>query len=109
MARLAPLHLASFVMGAWFYMTAVGNFVAGKIGEATGGEGGEMSKELVLAIYSKIGWVAIGVSIVVLGLSPIVKRWMHLDTLEDPNVGDDLAGQAEAGEPQIAGVHPATT
>jgi POT family proton-dependent oligopeptide transporter len=68
-----------------------------------------MSKELVLAIYSKIGWVAIGVSIVVLGLSPIVKRWMHLDTLEDPNVGDDLAGQAEAGEPQIAGVHPATT
>jgi POT family proton-dependent oligopeptide transporter len=83
MARLAPLHLASFVMGAWFYMTAVGNFVAGKIGEATGGEGGEMSKELTLAIYSKIGWITIGVSVVVLLLSPIVKRWMHLDTLED--------------------------
>jgi proton-dependent oligopeptide transporter, POT family len=107
MARLAPLHLASFVMGAWFYMTAVGNFVAGKIGEATGGEGGEMSKELVLAIYTKIGWVAIGVSLVVLALSPLVKRWMHLDTLEDRNVGNDLAGQAEAGEPQIAGMHPA--
>jgi POT family proton-dependent oligopeptide transporter len=107
MARLAPLHLASFVMGAWFYMTAVGNFVAGKIGEATGGEGGEMSKELVLTIYTKIGWVAIGVSLVVLALSPLVKRWMHLDTLEDRNVGDDLAGQAEAGEPQIAGMHPA--
>jgi len=84
MARLAPLHLASFVMGAWFYMTAVGNFVAGKIGEATGGgEGGEMSKELTLAIYSKIGWVAIGISVLVLLISPIVKRWMHLDTLED--------------------------
>ena len=83
MARLAPLHLASFVMGAWFYMTAVGNFVAGKIGEATGGEGGEMSKELTLAIYSKIGWVAIGISVLVLLVSPIVKRWMHLDTLED--------------------------
>ncbi len=83
MARLAPLHLASFVMGAWFYMTAVGNFVAGKIGEATGGEGGEMSKELTLAIYSKIGWVAIGISVLVLAVSPFVKRWMHLDTLED--------------------------
>jgi POT family proton-dependent oligopeptide transporter len=83
MARLAPLHLASFVMGAWFYMTAVGNFVAGKIGEATGGEGGEMSKELVLDIYSKIGWVAIGISVLVLAVSPFVKRWMHLDTLED--------------------------
>ncbi|WP_423141473.1 peptide MFS transporter [Parablastomonas sp. CN1-191] len=83
MARLSPVHLASFVMGAWFYMTAVGNFVAGKIGEATGGEGGEMSKDLVLSIYSKIGWVAIAVSIVVLLLSPLVKKWMHLDTLED--------------------------
>ena len=83
MARLAPLHLASFVMGAWFYMTAVGNFVAGKIGEATGGESGEMSKDLVLDIYSKIGWVAIGISVLVLAVSPFVKRWMHLDTLED--------------------------
>jgi POT family proton-dependent oligopeptide transporter len=83
MARLAPLHLASFVMGAWFYMTAVGNFVAGKIGEATGGEGGEMNRELVLGIYNTIGWVAIGVSVVVLALSPFVKKWMHLDTLED--------------------------
>jgi POT family proton-dependent oligopeptide transporter len=108
MARLSPLHLASFVMGAWFDMTAVGNFVAGKIGEATGGEGGEMSQDLVLAIYNKIGWVAIGVSVVVLLLSPFVKRWMHLDTLGDDDVGDDLLGQAEASEPQIAGVHPAT-
>jgi proton-dependent oligopeptide transporter, POT family len=83
MNRLAPLHLASFIMGAWFYMSAVGNFVAGRIGEATGGEGGEMSKELTLAIYSKIGWITIGISVVVLVLSPIVKRWMHLDTLED--------------------------
>jgi POT family proton-dependent oligopeptide transporter len=40
-------------------MTAVGKFVAGKIGEATGGESGEMSKELTLSIYSQIGWVTI--------------------------------------------------
>ena len=83
MTRLAPLHLGSFIMGAWFYMTAVGNFVAGKIGEATGGEGGTMSKELTLQIYNQIGWITIGVAAVVLLLSPIVRRWMHLDTLED--------------------------
>ncbi len=83
MARLAPLHMASFVMGAWFYMTAVGQFVAGKIGEATGGESGTMSRALVLDIYSTIGWVAIGVAALVLVVSPVVKRWMHLDTLED--------------------------
>ncbi len=90
-------------MGAWFYMSAVGNFVAGKIGEATGGEGGTMSKDLVLEIYNEIGWVAIGVGVVVLALSPIVKRWMHLDTLKDGS----LAGGEELGEPLAAGTHPA--
>lgn len=108
MTRLAPLHLGSFIMGAWFYMSAVGNFVAGKIGEATGGESGEMSKELTLSIYNQIGWITIGVAVVVLLLSPIVKRWMHVDTLGDRNVDNDLLGQEEIGEPQAAGIRPQT-
>jgi len=83
MNRLAPTFLASLIMGAWFYMTAVGNFVAGKIGEATGGEGGEMSKQGLLDIYNLFGWISIGVGVGVLLVSPIVKRWMHLDTLSD--------------------------
>lgn len=91
MTRLAPLHLGSFIMGAWFYMSAVGNFVAGKIGEATGGESGEMSKELTLTIYSQIGWITIGVAAAVLLLSPIVKRWMHVDTLGDRVTPEDQA------------------
>ena len=105
MNRLAPKHLASLIMGAWFYMTAVGNFVAGKIGEETGGEGGEMSKELTLAIYSKIGWITIAVSAGVLALSPLVKKWMHLDTLKD-DIDRRLAGQGELAEPQAAGMRP---
>ncbi len=107
MARLAPLHLASFVMGAWFYMTAVGNFVAGKIGEATGGEGGEMSRELVLQVYWQIGLVAIGISVLVLAVSPFVKRWMHLDTLEERVTPADQAkvwggdGERENADPSL--------
>ena len=101
MNRLAPKFMASLIMGAWFYMTAVGNFVAGKIGEATGGEGGEMSREGTLAIYEKIGWITIGVSVAVLLVSPLIKKLMHLDTLGE----DDLAGRAELGEPQAAGVN----
>jgi proton-dependent oligopeptide transporter, POT family len=104
MNRLAPKYLASLIMGAWFYMTAVGNFVAGKIGEATGGHDGEMSKQGLLEIYELFGWISIGVAVAVLLLSPIVKRWMHLDTLED----EKLAGEAEVAEPQAAGVHPTT-
>ena len=106
MNRLAPKHLASLIMGAWFYMTAVGNFVAGKIGEATGGEGGEMTKEGTLAIYSTIGWWTIGIAVAVLALSPLVRRWMHLDTLRD-EAGHGLAGEAELAEPQAAGVNTA--
>ncbi|MFL6752698.1 MAG: peptide MFS transporter [Sphingomicrobium sp.] len=102
MNRLAPRFMASLIMGAWFYMSAVGNFVAGKIGEATGGETGEMSKELTLSIYDKIGWITIGIGIVVLALSPLVKRLMHLDTLKD----EELAGREELAEPIAPGMHP---
>ena len=103
MNRLAPSYLASLIMGAWFYMTAVGNFVAGKIGEATGGHGGEMSKEKLLEIYELFGWVSIGAAVAVLLVSPLVKRWMHLDTLRDR---EDLAGRAELAENQAPGMHP---
>jgi proton-dependent oligopeptide transporter, POT family len=104
MNRLAPSFLASLIMGAWFYMTAVGNFVAGKIGEATGGEGGQMTKQGLLDVYELFGFISIGVGVAVLLLSPIVKRWMHLDTLQDA----PLEGASEAAEPLAAGVHPTT-
>ena len=87
MTRLAPVHLGSFIMGAWFYTTALGQFVAGRIGEMTGGESGEMSKALTLAIYEKIGWATLGVALVVFAASWVVTRWMHLETLGD---GDDV-------------------
>jgi len=83
MTRLSPAQLASFVIGAWFYMNAVGNFVAGKIGEATGGASGTMSRDLTLWIYAQLGWISLGIGLVVLVLARIVKRWMHLDTLRD--------------------------
>ena len=102
MNRLAPRHLASLIMGAWFYMTAVGNFVAGKIGEATGGESGVATKEGTLAVYDRIGWITIAVAVVVLVLSPMVRRLMHLDTLRD-HAGHGMAGEAELAEPQGAG------
>jgi POT family proton-dependent oligopeptide transporter len=102
MNRLAPSYLASLIMGAWFYMTAVGNFLAGKIGEATGGHDGEMTKQGLLDIYALFGWISVGVAVLVLLLSPIVKRWMHLDTLRD----DDLAGRDQLGENQGPGIHP---
>ncbi|MFT4026675.1 MAG: peptide MFS transporter [Novosphingobium sp.] len=88
MTRLSPVQMTSFIMGAWFYTTALGNFVAGKIGEATGGESGTMSRDLTLSIYSEIGCIALGIGAAVLLVSPLVKRWMHLATLEDEPAAD---------------------
>ena len=103
MNRLAPTFMASLIMGAWFYMTAVGNFVAGKIGEATGGHDGAMTKEATLSIYNTIGWIAVAVGVGVLAVSPLIRRLMHLDTLRDD---DRLAGRAELGEPAAPGMRP---
>ena len=111
MNRLSPAHIASLVMGTWFFASATGNFAAGLIAAATGAEGvgEEAGKQLVLDVYSSVGWWAVGIGVAVMVLSPLVKRLLHLDTLRDDNVGDDLLGQAQAGvEQQEAGIHPET-
>ncbi|WBY17127.1 peptide MFS transporter [Erythrobacteraceae bacterium WH01K] len=111
MNRLAPAQIASLIMGTWFFASATGNFVAGQIAAATGGEGvGEAAgKQVVLDVYSTVGWYAVGVGVAVMVVSPLIKKLMHLETLADDDVGDDLEGQAEGpGEPMGAGVHPST-
>ena len=110
MNRLAPWHMAGLIMGAWFFATAGGNFVAGLISAAAGGHGAEAEgagKDLYLDVWTTVGWIAVGIGVVVLIVSPFVKKLMHLDTLRDANVSDDLLGDSEVGEPAAAGVHPA--
>ena len=111
MNRLAPSHMASLIMGTWFFASATGNFAAGLIASATGAEGvgEEAGKQVVLGVYSTVGWYAVGIGVAVMVLSPLIKKLMHLDTIVDDTVGDDLEGQAGAGlEPQEAGMHPST-
>jgi POT family proton-dependent oligopeptide transporter len=98
MNRLAPAQMASLIMGAWFFASATGNFAAGLISAATGGEGGGV--ERVMSVYSNVGWLAVGVGAAMLVISPLIRRLMHLDTLRD----DDLAGQKELAEAQAAGI-----
>ena len=98
MNRLAPAQMASLIMGAWFFASATGNFAAGLISAATGGEGGGV--ERVMEVYSNVGWLAVGVGVVMLVIAPLVKKLMHLDTLRD----DDLAGRGELAEAQAAGI-----
>jgi POT family proton-dependent oligopeptide transporter len=86
MNRLAPVHLASLIMGTWFFASATGNFAAGLISAATGSEAASVEgagREVVMAVYSQIGWIAIGVGIAVVVISPLIKKLMHLDALRD--------------------------
>ena len=104
--RLAPAHMASLIMGTWFFASATGNFAAGLIAAATGSEkasGEGAGKALVLDVYQTIGIWAVGFGILVIVVSPLIKKLMHLDTLRD---AEDLAGTSELGEPQAAGIHP---
>lgn len=94
MNRLAPVHLASLIMGTWFFASATGNFAAGLISAATGSEaasGEGAGREVVMAVYGQIGWIAIGVGIAVVVISPLIKKLMHLDSLRDDG---PIEGQA---------------
>ncbi len=107
--RLSVKHMASLMMAAFFFGTAGGNYVAGFMGSLMGeGEGGDMTREAALDVYWSMGLVAVGVGVAVVVVSPLVKKLMHLDTLKDDDVSDDLEGQSEVGEPQGPGAHPAT-
>ncbi len=106
MNRLAPVHMASLIMGCWFFASAFGNYVAGLIAAATGSEaasGAGAAQQVVLDVYSNIGWIAVAVGVGFLAVSPLIKKLMHLDTLSDDAA---LAGVSEVGEGGAAGIHP---
>jgi POT family proton-dependent oligopeptide transporter len=104
MTRLAIGSITGLMMGTWFLATAAGNFIAAQIAKLTEGA----DPDHILTVYERIGWVVIAAGVLAVPLSWLVKRLMHLDSLRDDNVSDDLLGQNEAGEPAAAGMHPQT-
>jgi POT family proton-dependent oligopeptide transporter len=83
MSKLAPSRMLGLMMGIWFLAMALGEYAAGLIAAATGGEGGVASRDDVLAVYSRIGWWSVGAGLVVMALAPLVKRLMHSDRFEE--------------------------
>jgi POT family proton-dependent oligopeptide transporter len=100
MTRLATGSMVGLMMGTWFLATAGGNFLAARIAQMTGGE--SAGPERVLEVYSTIGWWVIGVGVVTIPISFLIKRLMHLDS-----IGNELAGDKQLGEPAAAGTRTA--
>lgn len=82
--KLAPLNMVGMTMGAWFLYGGISNFLAGVIARATGAEtiGGqitnvEFAKSGYIEVYSQVGFIAIGIAVIMLIVSPIISRMMH--------------------------------
>ncbi len=92
MTRLSVPSMVGLIMGTWFLASGAGNFVAALIAQATGsGELGDTAdRDVVLDVYSNIGWLAVAVGVGLIVVSPLINRLMHLKTLKD----DGLHGSA---------------
>ena len=68
--KLAPLRLASLMMGAWFGANAIANYIAGVVGASIGQAG-------PLAIFSGIAITAVIAGVLLLLFSNKLISWMH--------------------------------
>ena len=71
-------------MGAWFLYAGLSNFLAGIIARTTGAEtiGGQMTnvaaaKAGYIEVYSQVRYIAIGISVLMLLISPVITKMMH--------------------------------
>ena len=81
MTRLSVPKMVGLIMGAWFLASGAGNWAAAAIAKLTAAGGG--GEEQVLTVYSNVGWFAVAAGVALIVVSPLVKKFMHLDTLEE--------------------------
>jgi POT family proton-dependent oligopeptide transporter len=82
--KLSPSKIAGTAMGAWFLSFAIANYVGGKIATFTGGhsDSGEVltaaeGLEKYTTVFSTLGFVLIGISILIMLFNKPLKKLMH--------------------------------
>jgi POT family proton-dependent oligopeptide transporter len=82
--KLSIARVVGMMMGVWFLSISVAQYVAGSVAQLASVEtvGGQVtnlkvSLETYLGVFWNIGLVAIGLGIVLLLLSPLIRRWTH--------------------------------
>jgi POT family proton-dependent oligopeptide transporter len=80
--KLSPGKIVAFMMGVWFFATAIGEFLASKIGAMMSVPGTVQNNAIASMPYYetilfKICLASAGTGIILLLLSPILKKWMH--------------------------------
>ena len=81
MTKLSPLHLQGMMMGMWFLASAYGQYVAGLLGAgiANAGTNDTLTQKLMTYTegYKQLGLYALIAGVVLIAISPIVKRLMQ--------------------------------
>lgn len=82
--KLSPKNIAGTAMGAWFLSFAMANYAGGKIAALTGGHGDtgealslEQGLEQYISIFSTIGFVLLGIALVIIIFSKPLQKLMH--------------------------------
>lgn len=82
--KLAPARIVGMTMGAWFLYSGLSNFLAGIIARTTGAEtiGGQMTnvaaaKAGYIEVYTQVGLIALGISVLMLLISPVITKMMQ--------------------------------
>ena len=82
--KLAPARIVGMTMGAWFLYSGLSNYLAGVIAQTTGAEtiGGQIinvaaAKVGYIEVYSKVGYIALAIALVMLLISPVIKKMMR--------------------------------
>ena len=89
--KLSPKRVVGMMMGMWFLASAAGNFVASRIASATATASTAISEDVLssskeytlmqktgfIEVYTNVGLIAIGVSILLLLITPVIRKRMH--------------------------------
>jgi POT family proton-dependent oligopeptide transporter len=82
--KLAPRNIAGTAMGGWFLSFAIANFLAGKIAAMSGMEKSATGEidiaaglDIYVGIFSNIGFVLVGIAILIALLSKPLNKLMH--------------------------------
>jgi len=82
--KLSPKNIAGTAMGAWFLSFAIANYLGGQIAAFTGGhsDAGEAltaaeGLEKYITVFSTLGFVLVGISILIMLFNKPLKKLMH--------------------------------
>ncbi|WP_082886592.1 peptide MFS transporter [Flavisolibacter tropicus] len=79
--KLAPAKIVALMMGIWFFASAIGEFMAGKIGSLMSVPENVVNDPVQSLPYyanilNKIGLGSIGIGVLLICLVPVIRRWM---------------------------------